>query len=129
MKVIVTVKPVNEIYDFLRIGIFPAILEFSFYMLEAWQPHCIRNHFFPKFTVSGQTVTLNCSFVIPQEIKDDFLFSGTILIEKINQSQVMSHGHPHITFLDVQTIFAGFLHEYLGRHLLNIRHLMTYRAI
>lgn len=37
---------------------------------------------FPQFTVSGQTVTLNCSFVIPQEIKDDVLFSGAILIEK-----------------------------------------------
>lgn len=82
MKVIVMVKPVNEIYDFLRIGIFPAILEFSFYMLEAWQPHYIRKPFFPQFTVSGQTVTLNCSFVIPQEIKDDVLFSGAILIEK-----------------------------------------------
>ena len=84
MKVIVVIKPVNEINDFLRIGIFPAILEFSFYMLEAWQPHYIRESLLPQFTVSGQTVTLNCTFVIPQEIMDDFLFSGTILIEKIN---------------------------------------------
>lgn len=77
-------------------------------MLEAWQPHYIRKPFFPQFTVSGQTVTLNCTFVIPQEIKDDSLFSGTILIEKINQAQIMSHGHPYITFLDVQTILPVF---------------------
>lgn len=32
MKVIVVIKPVNKINDFLRIGIFSAILEFSFFI-------------------------------------------------------------------------------------------------
>ncbi len=114
MKLIVVIKPVNEVYNLLRIGIFPTILEFSFYMLETWQPHYIRESLFPQFTISGQTVTLNSSFIVLQKIKDDFLFSGTVLVEKMNQSQIMGDRHPDITFFDMQTVLARFLYENFG---------------